>query len=61
MVRKNIDKVSNLVVDLLDYSKDRALQYEICSPNVIAEEVCELIEYKARDVSFGQNRDYQEF
>jgi signal transduction histidine kinase/CBS domain-containing protein len=54
MVRKNIDKVSNLVVDLLDYSKDRDLQYEACSPNVIAEEVCELIEYKARDVSLDK-------
>jgi signal transduction histidine kinase/CBS domain-containing protein len=50
MVRKNIDKVSNLVVDLLDYSKERAPQYEICSPNIIAEEVCELIEYKGRDI-----------
>jgi signal transduction histidine kinase/CBS domain-containing protein len=50
MVRKNIDKVSNLVVDLLDYSKERAPQYEICSPNIIAEEVCELIEYKTRDI-----------
>jgi len=49
MVHKNIGKVSNLVVDLLDYSKKHAPQYEICAPNVIAEEVCELIEYKARD------------
>ena len=50
MVRRNIDKVSNLVVDLLDYSKERMPQYEACSPNVLAEEVCELIEYKARDI-----------
>ena len=51
MVRKNIDKVSDLVVDLLDFSKEHTPQYEICSPNVIAEEVCELMEYKSRDVS----------
>lgn len=53
MVRKNIDKVSNLVVDLLDYSKEHAPHHEICSPNTIAEEVCELVEYKARDVPLG--------
>jgi signal transduction histidine kinase/CBS domain-containing protein len=51
MVRKNIGKVSNLVVDLLDYSKTLAPQRELCSPNLIAEEVCELIEYKGRDIS----------
>jgi signal transduction histidine kinase len=50
MVRKNIDKVSSLVVDLLDYSKERTPEYESCSPNVIAEEVCELMEAKEMDM-----------
>jgi signal transduction histidine kinase len=61
MVRKNIDKVSNLVVDLLDYSRERAPQYEICSPNIIAEEVCELIEYKARDIPLDKIKIIREF
>jgi signal transduction histidine kinase/CBS domain-containing protein len=54
MVQKNIAKVSNLVIDLLDYAKKGSPQYEICSPNRIAEEVCELITYKSRDLSAGQ-------
>lgn len=49
MVSKNIDKISNLVLDLLDYPKEHVSEYESCSPNVIAEEVCELMEPKARD------------
>ena len=49
MVRKNIDKVSNLVSDLLNYSKERIPEYEICSPHIIAEEVCELMEPKTKD------------
>ena len=61
MVRKNIDKVSNLVVDLLDYSKERGPQYEICSPNLIAEEVCELIEYKARDIPLDKIQIIRDF
>ena len=47
MVRRNIDKVSNLVLDLLNYSKEREPEYESCSPNVIADEVCELMDPKA--------------
>ena len=49
MVSKNIDKISNLVVDLLDYPKEHVSEYESCSPNVIAEEVCELMEPKVKD------------
>jgi signal transduction histidine kinase/CheY-like chemotaxis protein len=49
MVRKNIDKVSDLVMDLLNYSKERKPKFEFCSPNTIAEEVCELMEPKAED------------
>jgi signal transduction histidine kinase len=49
MVSKNIDKISNLVLDLLDYPKEHISEYESCSPNVIAEEVCELMEPKAKD------------
>lgn len=49
MVSKNVDKVSGLVMDLLNYAKERTPAYEICSPNVIAEEVSELIEPRAKD------------
>ena len=54
MVRKNIDKVSSLVVDLLDYSKERTPEYESCSPNVIAEEVCELMDPRVKDMDMAK-------
>ena len=49
MVSKNIDKVSNLVLDLLDFPRERKPEVIMCSPNIIAEEVCELMEPKAKD------------
>jgi signal transduction histidine kinase/predicted transcriptional regulator len=44
MVRKNINNVSKLVLDLLEFPRERKPEFEICSPNIIAEEVCELME-----------------
>jgi len=49
MLKKNIDKVSNLVLDLLDFSKETIPEYGRYSPNIIAEEVCDLMEPKAKD------------
>lgn len=49
MVRKNIDKTSSLVIDLLDYSKPRTTELQSSSPNMIAEEVCELLEPRITD------------
>jgi signal transduction histidine kinase/CBS domain-containing protein len=61
MVRKNIDKTSNLVIDLLDFSKERVPEYESCSPNIIAEEVCELMEPRARDARSGDIKILRRF
>ncbi|MBN2282708.1 MAG: response regulator [Deltaproteobacteria bacterium] len=47
MVQRNVRRVSSLVADLLSYSKEREPQYVICSPNDIAEDVCELTEMEA--------------
>lgn len=44
MIRRNIDKVSNLALDLLTFSKDREPEYESVSPNVVTDDVCYLIE-----------------
>lgn len=44
MVRRNIDKISNLALDLLTFSKDHEPEYESVSPNVVTDEVCYLIE-----------------
>jgi PAS domain S-box-containing protein len=47
MVKRNIERTSNLVMDLLSYSKERQPQFENCRPNAIAAEVCELVRDKA--------------
>jgi len=49
MIKRNIGRTSNLVLDLLSYSKEREPEYELCSPNEIADEVCELLAQKAAE------------
>ena len=49
LLQKNIDRTSELVLDLLSYSKEREPEYEKCRPNAIAEEVCELMSKTAAD------------
>lgn len=44
MVQRNIARTSDLVQDLLSYSKEREPQLEPCRPNEIAEEVIELMQ-----------------
>ncbi len=49
MIQRNITRTSDLVMDLLSYSKEREPEYEPCQPNAIAEDVCELLEGVAHD------------
>lgn len=58
MVRRNIDKMSNLVLDLLSYSKERKPEYKSCSPNSIADEVCELMDSRAKELGIKLVRDF---
>jgi len=43
MIKRNIDQTSELVMDLLSYSKEREPEYKNCRPNDIADDVCELV------------------
>jgi PAS domain S-box-containing protein len=49
MVQRNIARTSDLVQDLLSYSKEREPQLESCRPNEIAEEVIELMREVAQE------------
>jgi signal transduction histidine kinase len=51
MIKRNVGRTSNLVMDLLSYAKEREPQYENCDPNEIAEDVCALVQDKARENS----------
>jgi signal transduction histidine kinase len=43
MVENNIGKISDLVMNMLAYSKEREPDYELCNPNEIAQEVYDLM------------------
>jgi PAS domain S-box-containing protein len=43
MIKRNIDQTSDLVMDLLSYSKEREPEYQNCLPNDIADDICELV------------------
>ncbi len=58
MVENNIGRISELVQDLLNYSKDRAPQYEEIDLNLLAEEVCALFDIKAAKRSILIERDF---
>jgi signal transduction histidine kinase/FixJ family two-component response regulator len=57
MVERNIGKTSDLVLDLLSYSKERRPEYKSFSPNVIADEVCELMDSQAKESGIEIVRD----
>jgi len=48
-IKRNIERISDLVMDLLTYSKERQPEYENCIPNEIVNDVCELVEATARE------------
>lgn len=58
MVENNIGRISQLVQDLLNYSKERAPQYEEIDLNLLAEEVCALFDIKAAKRSIVIERDF---
>jgi PAS domain S-box-containing protein len=49
MIKRNVGRTSDLVMDLLSYSKERKPEYEACRPNDLANDVCELLQDKARE------------
>ncbi len=59
MVRGNLDKIGNMTMDLLNYSKDRIPEYELCDFNQPAREVFDLmvLEAERRGVSLSKNLD----
>ena len=49
MVQRNIGRTSELVQDLLSYSKEREPEFEACRPNEVVAEVCELMQVVASE------------
>ena len=49
MVQRNIERVSELALDLLRYSKDRTPEPTVCNPNEIAQDAADLFREQARE------------
>ena len=60
MIKRNIGRTSNLVMDLLSYSKEREPEIEACLPNQIADDVCALVEDKAREHNVKLVKDFDD-
>jgi len=58
MIQRNIARTSDLVLDLLSYSKEREPEYETCDPNEIADDVCELLKEVATDHDIEILKDF---
>ncbi len=58
MVERNLGRISDLVLDLLEYSRDREAEYEDSFPNEIANEVCEHFTGKAEEHGIQIIKDF---
>ncbi len=62
MIRGNVDKITKLSLDLLDYAKSAHMNFQPCDPDDLAREVAELMEQRCRshqirlrlDLAFNQ-------
>ena len=57
MIERNVGRISDLVLDLLTYSKERKPERESCFPNEIVKEVSGLMQSKARENNIEIERD----
>ncbi|MCU0588858.1 MAG: response regulator [Syntrophobacteraceae bacterium] len=48
MIKRNVQKIKTLMLDLLRFAKDREPEYDLCDPNIPAREVYHLMGARAR-------------
>jgi len=53
MIKGNVDKITNLSLDLLNYAKGTELKYQLADPNQPAREVVDLMATLAREQGIG--------
>jgi two-component system, NtrC family, sensor kinase len=58
MIQRQINRTSDLVLDLLSFSKQREPEYEACVPNDIIRDVCELMQGVANDYQVAIIQDF---
>ncbi|HOP48131.1 MAG TPA: PAS domain S-box protein [Desulfobacteraceae bacterium] len=48
MIRKNIDQIGTIVMDMLIYSRERKPKYQLVDPNALVKELIDLMEERAK-------------
>ncbi len=57
MVRRNVGRVKNMVLDILYYAKGRDPQWEPISARALLDEICSVVQRKAEDCQIEIRRD----
>jgi signal transduction histidine kinase len=58
MIKGNVDKITHLSLDLLNYAKDTDLNIQRCDPNQPAREVVNLMQSRAREQGINLDSDF---
>ena len=60
MIKGNVDKITNLSLDLLNYAKDSDLDFQACDPNTPAQEVVDLMRPRAQELGVDLSSDFSD-
>jgi len=60
MIKGNVDKITNLSMDLLNYAKDSDLDFQAGDPNKPAQEVIDLMQPRARELGITLSADFSD-
>jgi len=60
MIKGNVDKITNLSMDLLNYAKATNLNVEVCDPNKPAREVVDLMRPRAQELGIELAGDFSQ-
>ncbi len=58
IVQTNVNKVSDLVMNMLIYTREREPEFEFCSPSDIVDEVVEQLEERAEDLNLDLVQEF---
>ena len=58
MVKGNVDKITNLSLDLLEYAKTSDISYQLCDPNRPAHEVVDLMKLRSEEQGITLTREF---
>ena len=60
MIKGNVDKITNLSLDLLNYAKKTDLEFQTTDPNQPAREVLDLMRPRARELGIDLVKDFSD-